>query len=269
MKLTKMIGRAEGFVKKNLPTILTFFSATTSIGAVFMSAKAEKRALERIAEAGTVEEIDPEEGQIYEAIWIPPTKKECFWIYVDEFMPVLLVEAMSLAGGFASLHENNNRIMNLGSALAISEARNKVLESKLSDDEKKEIAQEGVDEKLKEIGDLPAGSYLFKDPHYNMFIISTEKEFLRAVNAADSIFREEGFVTLGTFYYYWDKAAPNASMVEGWSEDQIINDWGELKIPITCEPCGTKAGAKYYEISYNSEIKPVLTDAEDILNYYD
>ena len=274
MDIQKVFGHAKGFVKLKLPTILSAFAATTSVGAIFLAVKADRNAQDRLHEAGTVEETDLGNGMEY--VWTPPVKKVERRIYADEFMPVVIVETLAVAAIFGAEFDNQKRIAGLANALGLATSRLDILERKIEEKfgkEKKdeimqEIKEDGVDQKLKEFDHLPEGVFLFKDPWYNRFFVTSEKNFLRAVNSANSIFEAEGYVTLGTFYYYLDIKAPEASLVEGFTWEQVVEDWGECKIPISHHIHRTKAGAAYFEIEYNCDVKTVLTSEDVIIAHY-
>lgn len=275
MDIKKVLGRCRGFTKTKLPTIMSAFAATTSIGALIMAVKAEKKAQERISKSGCTEAVENEDGY-KEYVWNPPSKKQERLIYLDEFGPVVLVEIMSLVGIFVGEMNNQKRIAYLSNALSFANARTELLERQVEkavgkeklDKIKKTTRDDLVDEKIKEFDALPAGSYLFYDPWYKRFFVTTEKNFLRAVNAANSIFECEDYITLGTFYYYLDIQPDPAAMVEGFTCEQVIEDWGECKIPIAYHLHTTSAGAKYYVIEYNCDVRAVLTSEEVLISYY-
>lgn len=274
MDIQKFIGRSKGFVKLKLPTILSAFAATTSVGAIFLAVKAEKNAQERIGAAGTTEE--EEVNGVTEHIWIPPSKKEERMIYADEFAPVAFLELMTVTAIFASDFTSQKRIYALSNAVALATARVDALERKVEekfdkdklDEIKQEISQDAVDEKLKEFEHLPDNQFLWYDPHYKRCFITSEKNVLRAVNSVNSIFEEEGYATLSLFYYYLDIKAPEASLVEGFTVDQVIEYWGEIKIPINYHMKKTKTGTEYFELEYNCDIKTVVTAEDAMIAYY-
>ena len=57
-------------------------------------------------------------------------------------------------------------------------------------------------------------------------------------------------------------------MVEGFTVDQVIEDWGEIKIPISYHMKKTKAGTGYFELEYNCDIKTVVTAEDAMIAYY-
>lgn len=137
MSGNKSLNTLSKWVRKNLPTILTWASAVATAGALYYTGKATVKAVR------TYDELKQENPQV--------SKKEVVKAVIPYYIPAAGFAATSIACSFGSNHINAKRQRVLAGALMMSnealQSFKKKVEEKLEPKKLEEITQEQAQEK--------------------------------------------------------------------------------------------------------------------------
>ena len=242
------------YVSDNLPTICASFAATASVGALTLGITSQKKADEKITD--------------------DMTKAEKAGVYLEEQTGTIVVEALAVGAICLARHASQARINELESNVAaavnlacvawerarLTEEKTKELVGEEKADEiKAAVAKEASDNKCCiPISDRDPNIYMFQDPTFDCYFYMTYRDFTTGIYAAEAHFNRHFEITPAEIYYFLGKKAPEGSKDVAIDLDTVSEEYADYKLPVTATARKTKEGIPYFEISYNTDLKPIV-----------
>lgn len=212
--LQKFIGKAELYLKKNAPTILTSVGAVGVVATAVTAVKATPKAID------ILEEATNEKGEEL-------TKLEAIKHAAPVYIPSILIGAGTIACIFGANSLNKRKQASLMSAYALldrtyKDYRNKV-EQMYGDGVNDEIKGEIVKDKYKDedIVDEDDGKKLFYDDFSQRYYRTTTETVLRAEYEINKILNETGGAYLNDYYDLLEIERVDYGDHMGWSSAQM------------------------------------------------
>lgn len=266
-KLMSFLEKAEGFTKKNSPTILAGFAIIGVISTAYAAYKAAPRA-EKILKLyrEDMRDCHPKDKEAKKAVVEEAVKK-----MIPVMAPPVISGGITIACIVSSHNASNRRIAALSAAYTLSENTIKNLNGKMEEmlgEKKTKTIKDSImkdrldkdsekDKKIVEKGDLIMtgnGTVLCKDLYSGRLFYSNAEKIKQAIAKCSYDIVSEMYISLNDFYREID--SPNLEPIPmgddlGWN----IDDTNHGKLPISLSALLTEDNKPCLCIDYDISVR--------------